>query len=125
MTINARHFDPRPENVRAARRFVQGAVGADYDLAQLAMLTSELVTDAVRDGESFYLFVQEVSRKVHVEVQYREPACPGRETMARIANRLRVLRALANRSGIHVAAGEITEWFEIGRSSLAPVDSLP
>ena len=120
MTINARHFDPRPENVRAARRFVQSAVGDDYDPTQLAALTSELVTDAVRDGQTFYLFVQEVSCKVHVEVQFREPACPGRETTTRIANRLRVLRALANRSGIHVASGEITEWFEVGRDGLAP-----
>ena len=158
MTINATHFDPLPENVRAARRFVQSAVGDDYDPTQLAALTSELVTvlnldnDETRrlhaelnlpgaltysltdtnadfsisdlmtqpDGQTFYLFVQEVSCKVHVEVQYREPACPGRETTTRIANRLRVLRALANRSGIHVASGEITEWFEVGRDGLAP-----
>ena len=36
------------------------------------------------------------------------------------ANRLRVLRALANRSGIHVASGEITEWFEVGRDPGSP-----
>src|SRR5436190_16096871 len=114
-------FTPEPSSVCAARQFVAGVVyDLDVDLDAVALLTSEVATNAVRHANTaFEVVVSPTSDAVRVEVVNDAPEIlviakkPGPEG----GRGTHILDALASRSGVRVVGAHKGVWFECQRSN--------
>lgn len=112
-------FSPRPEAASAAREFVLRTIQArdDDEASRLAILTSELATNAIlharseftvkvsRRGEKVRVSVADGSVDVPVNKQYISNQPTGRGLL--------IVDSLADRWGVVVEDGGKTVWFEI------------
>lgn len=120
--MNTRLFDYAPESVSEARRHVRHVLKAQprelVDVAEL--LTSELVTNAIRHGATGFELKIDVDKNIRVEVRDEGTGRP-RVVQAgphdRSGRGLGIVEALAVAWGVIPTADGKTVWYEL---SLAP-----
>lgn len=119
-TANARrekHFLARPNSVSEARQFVADElVETKIDLADAALLTSEVVTNAVRHAHTdFWLRIESRPSIVRIEIINdapelllikKDPSLDG-------GRGLRILDRLAQCWGVESRSAEKVVWFEL------------
>ncbi len=123
-------LEPRPDSVRAARRFVVGALDGALDGALSAalveavvLLTSEVVTNAIRHGGPYRAGEDVVVRigrtgddAVRVEVQDRNLTMPARgdgSTDAPSGRGVLLVEELARSWGVTPDGTGKVVWFEV------------
>lgn len=114
-----RTFEPRPEAVTAARRFVaQTLAGWHVGHPDVALLVSELATNAVLHARSdFEVSVEARDDRLRVGVFDRNPRLPTPANVppdAYSGRGLMIVQGLADAWGVetHAGAGK-TIWFEL------------
>jgi anti-sigma regulatory factor (Ser/Thr protein kinase) len=114
----SRAFAPAPSSVSAARHFVVGEVRALRDAQVVALLASELVTNAVvHAGTSFSVTVSIQGRLVRVEVSDHGGGTPLVATDLPVSweggRGLMLVDALADSWGYRPSDAGKTVWFEV------------
>jgi anti-sigma regulatory factor (Ser/Thr protein kinase) len=120
--MNTRHFEFAPESVSEARRHVRRVLQAQprdvVDVAEL--LTSELVTNAIRHGASGFELTIGVDKNIRVEVRDEgagRPSVLSAGPQDPSGRGLGIVEALSIAWGVIPAADGKTVWYEL---SLAP-----
>jgi anti-sigma regulatory factor (Ser/Thr protein kinase) len=120
--MSTRHFDYAPESVSEARRHVRQVLQAQprdvVDVAEL--LTSELVTNAIRHGASGFELTITVEQNIRVEVRDEgagRPSVVSAGPQDPSGRGLGIVEALSSAWGVIDAADGKTVWYEL---SLAP-----
>jgi anti-sigma regulatory factor (Ser/Thr protein kinase) len=124
-----RLFLATPEAVPAARRALDGLIGVDASVRRVAeLLTSELVTNAVKHGasdphESILLSAHKMDGTVRVEVCDEgltdfDAERGGNDLMEPGGNGLVLVDALASRWGVNRGQPKCV-WFEAGPAAAA------
>jgi anti-sigma regulatory factor (Ser/Thr protein kinase)/DNA-binding XRE family transcriptional regulator len=115
----------RPDQLRAVRALVAGALGADSDVTETAvLLTSELVANSVRHSDSRRrggrVTIRLVSVAGGVRVEVADDGAPTRPALAAgprgLADGgrgLQLVEALADRWGFEPGQCRLTTWFEL------------
>jgi anti-sigma regulatory factor (Ser/Thr protein kinase) len=116
-TVHEQAFEPNLRAIGSARRFVASTAPADVgseDVARLALLTSELASNAVMHTSApFIVRVTASPASVRVAVRDVDPAVPAiREPAAgEVTGRgLAIIDATASRWGVEVAADARSKW---------------
>lgn len=115
-----RHFLARPNSVSEARQFVTDElVETKIDLADAALLTSEVATNAVRHAHTdFWLRIESRPSTVRIEIINdapelllikKDPSLDG-------GRGLRILDRLAHCWGVESRSAEKVVWFELADS---------
>jgi DcmR-like sensory protein/histidine kinase-like protein len=119
-------FLPVASAVPAARRFVDGVLGAwgaEEVAWDAAVVTSELATNAVRHGSSpFRASVQRVDGAVRIAVEDVAPGWPDRgdrSVTALTGRGVAIVAALASRSGCHALDEGKVAWAELAVTETA------
>ena len=115
----SRRFEPTSRSVTSARRFVEGALGPDRgDHGVLALLVSELASNAVRHAQTQFVVKVSVDSNTRVEVTDGSPLPP--RPAARASRRdggghgLVLVDRLAAAWGYYPAGAGKTVWVETG-----------
>ena len=100
---------------RRGRRFAAQLAAGHTSCDDVELLTSELVTNAIRHGQTEMLVTVDVDDgRVRVEVADRNPARPQlREPDERGGRGLHLVDELSDRWGVHGGRPVMTFWFEI------------
>lgn len=100
---------------RRGRRFAAQLASGHSTCADVELLTSELVTNAIRHGRTEMLVTVDVDdERVRVEVADRNPARPQLRVPDETGGRgLRLVDELSDRWGVHGGRPGKTVWFEI------------
>ncbi|MDA8062797.1 MAG: ATP-binding protein [Actinomycetota bacterium] len=124
-----RSFEPRPDQVGAARSFVAGALAEAGTVSpDVALLVSELATNAVLHARTRFaveVLVEDDGDHLRVgvtDLDARLPILGGLDPDASGGRGIALVRALADAWGVHCRAGSgKTVWFELtgSRSLLA------
>ena len=103
---------------RRGRRFAAQLASGHRSCADVELLTSELVTNAIRHGRTEMLVTVDVDEeRVRVEVADRNPARPQlRVPDERGGRGLHLVDELSDRWGVHGGRPGKTVWFEIADS---------
>jgi anti-sigma regulatory factor (Ser/Thr protein kinase) len=117
-STTAERFEPRPETVGAARRFVVRALADLGDVADdAALLVSELATNAVIHAATAYeVTVRRLGDSVRVEVTDASPAAARRSRYGPTSGTgrgLGMVEDLAAQWGVHAVATGKVVWFEL------------
>ncbi|HEY7704070.1 MAG TPA: ATP-binding protein [Acidimicrobiia bacterium] len=120
-------FDPIPEAVAAARRFVlqhAGEAGA-LESERLASVTSELVTNVILHARTpFTVRVRDGDGHVRVTVDDSSPNSIDPDLIGAPADRsgrgLRIVGALSDRWGIDYRPGGKSVWFSVTHPTTGP-----
>jgi anti-sigma regulatory factor (Ser/Thr protein kinase) len=119
--VRRARFAPRPEAVGEARAFVRSALAAwhyDDDGDVAVLLTSELVTNAVRHARTdCTVEVRVVDQELQVAVEDSCPTLPARDSVpaSSLTGRgLLLVDAMARRWGADVVKGGKVVWFALG-----------
>jgi anti-sigma regulatory factor (Ser/Thr protein kinase) len=120
--MNTQRFDYAPESVSEARRYVKQVLkGQPQDVVDVAeLLTSELVTNAVRHGASGFELKIGVDENIRVEVRDEgagRPAVVSAGPRDPSGRGLGIVEALSTAWGVIPTADGKTVWYEL---SLAP-----
>ena len=123
--MGATTYPPAPESVTASRhqlvRFLTGATASPEIIATAALLTSELVTNAVLHARTALTLAAEIDTdRLHVEVGdgSAEPPRLGHPDCRALGGRgLHMIEQLASRWDTNQVAGGKTVWFEIDTRS--------
>lgn len=116
--VTQRRFSSRTSSVAKARRFATGGI-SDPDLAsRVAVVVSELATNAIRHAKSaFLLEVRTDDGGVRVTVSDADPAPPrqivGGKRSDPTGRGLVIVEALADRWGFHPAGAGKAVWAEL------------
>ncbi len=114
-------FEPRPDQVRAARRFVDGALSeVGIGSPDVALLVSELATNAVLHARTCFaveISAEESGEHLRVgvtDLDSRAPVAGDPDPTASGGRGMALVRALADTWGVqrHADAGK-TVWFEL------------
>lgn len=118
---STRRFPPRPDSVRAARRFVRTALEGTPDpvVDTAELLLGELATNAVlHAGTEFEVSVSATDGRVRVQVGDRQPdrppLPPGTCAGAGTGLGLVMVEELASRYGVRSGEEHKTVWFDLG-----------
>jgi anti-sigma regulatory factor (Ser/Thr protein kinase) len=114
-------IEPDPEAPRRARRFIRefcAAAELDPDVCETAaLLTSELVTNAILHGRTrARLTARRPGDRLHVSVQDQNPALPAvgsHDLTAESGRGLAIVAALADDWGIETDNGSKAVWFAL------------
>jgi anti-sigma regulatory factor (Ser/Thr protein kinase) len=115
-----REFPPTSVAVGAARRFVLDTLGPDRaERPVVALLVSELATNAVRHARTSFVVAVSVDDKVHAEISDRSPLPPrlaaAPDPLHPGGRGLVLVDELAVAWGYQLTAEGKTVWFETGR----------
>ena len=116
-----RSFQPRPEEIRSVRHFVREVLdGAPVDSAEVALLASEVATNAVVHAcTPFTVCVVSGPRAVRVGVLDEGPPLPdplprlSRTDLTPGGRGLLLVMAMADRWGVDARPRGKTVWFEV------------
>jgi two-component sensor histidine kinase len=119
-------FESEPSSVRAARRFVAGAVDdVAVDRDAVILLTSELAANAVRHARTaFDVVVNVAADSVRVEVVNDAPGMLviAKQPTTEGGRGTQILDALAAQWGVRAEPQHKTVWFECERGGQADGD---
>jgi anti-sigma regulatory factor (Ser/Thr protein kinase) len=116
---STREFPPTSLAVRAARRFVLDTLGPDRtERHVVALLVSELATNAVRHARTSFVVAVSIDAKVHAEIRDRSPLPPrlaaAPDPLAPGGRGLVLVDELAVAWGYQLTPEGKTVWFETG-----------
>jgi hypothetical protein len=125
--VDRRQYEPTVLAPRLSRLFVQEVLsrwGCDRLDANVALLTAELVADAIRQAPTSIALHIELDRStVRVEVVAAEPGLIADASSERIERHVarRLVEAVADDWGSDVDRGRTTTWFSMPASGAARV----
>jgi len=117
--VERRQYEPTALAPRLSRRFVQEVLsrwGCDQPHANVALLTAELVADAIRQAPtSIALHIEFDGGTVRVDVVATEPGLIADVSSERIERNVarRLVEAVADDWGSEVDRGRTTTWFSM------------
>ena len=106
-------FDPHPGQIRAARLFVLKAVGDLVAAQDVALITSELATNAVRHAGTPFTVSVVVGPVLRLEVSDQSADIPAGSLSDGSRHGLDIVSMLADRWGVERIAGGKRIWVEI------------
>lgn len=117
-TVQQADFPSETASVRAARRFVvEAAAGSGVEVDNLALLVSELASNAVLHGRtSFAVALRVLDDRVRVSVSDQDPRPPviERNQPTAVTGRgMLLVESLASRWGVEPTDSGKTVWFEL------------
>ncbi|NLA36248.1 MAG: SpoIIE family protein phosphatase [Actinobacteria bacterium] len=127
--LGDRRFEPVPQSVAAARRFVHELIGQIANSDAILLGVSELATNAVIHAQSdFRVCVHASHSVIRVEVSDSSPQLPvvGEPGPNGVGGRgIRILEHLSTRWGVEDHDGAKTVWFELHGPQLRRVRRAP
>jgi anti-sigma regulatory factor (Ser/Thr protein kinase) len=132
VTVQTRRFDADPRSVQAARAFIRSLlVGCPPDLiAEMVLMTSELVTNAVIHAGSPVEVVVRIRRSsMRVEVWDQSPRFPELVPLSERSHHgrgLAIVDELSDQWGVTEASPGKTVWFILNQlAAVPPSDTCP
>jgi anti-sigma regulatory factor (Ser/Thr protein kinase) len=107
-----RDFEPTPEAVRAARRFVEEALPGTVDQADIVLIVSELASNVVRHAKTNFTVDLTSDEHVRIEVSDGSSIIPAVEELAENKFGLRLIEEVTDRWGIESTDTGKTVWVE-------------